>query len=332
MSKKYLIIDTRPYGLFSIFLHTIDCIKWAENNNYIPYIRWGSGRADPNLLRLGAKEASIKGHPSFVKDKENFVTPENLFNNSRPCLYVNDLNDNPWEYFFESINNETLEEVLKSEYKVNDIFMCGELDFDLKNKFLIRNIHSYDALKLWSLAGTNEEMIHRNEVYDIINRYVKIKNNINDKVNNFFSLKLKENENIIGVHIRGTDKKTEFPFKQLEIEQYIEAINKNIIKNKKNKIYIASDNNEAIIKIAHHFGKEMVVAYPSMRMKDFHGNRPIFFIDEVDKKLHGIQTMIEMLILTKCDSIIGTDSNLTATACFINPKAKLTYLDRSNGV
>lgn len=48
MNKKFLIIDSRPYGLYSIFLHTIDNIKWAHDNDYIPVVRWGPGRRDPN--------------------------------------------------------------------------------------------------------------------------------------------------------------------------------------------------------------------------------------------------------------------------------------------
>jgi hypothetical protein len=38
MDNKHLIIDSRPYGFFSIFLHTIDNLKWAEDNNYKPHI------------------------------------------------------------------------------------------------------------------------------------------------------------------------------------------------------------------------------------------------------------------------------------------------------
>ena len=74
--KKFLIIDSRPYGLFSIFLHTLDNIKWAKDNGYIPVVRWGPGRRDPNLGREGAREASMNGHPKHVVDKTNFLTEE----------------------------------------------------------------------------------------------------------------------------------------------------------------------------------------------------------------------------------------------------------------
>ena len=328
--EKHLVIDSRPFGMFSIFLHTIDCLKWSETNGYIPHIRWSSGRIDTNKYRKGATIAISQNKPELIEDKNNFVTENNLINNSKPCLYLSSPQDNAWNYYFQPIN-DNMQNI--SKYDVADIFMCGELDFNLDNKFLIRNIHSYDSLKLWSLAGTEQEIIHRNEVNNIIKKYVKFNQEITNKVDKFISSKLQD-ELLIGVHIRGTDKKTEYPYKQLTIDDYIREI-KDIIKinkNKKYKIYIASDNNEGIIKIANIFGKENICAYPSFRVNQFYGSIPICLLDNIDKKLHGEQTIIEMLILTKCHYIIGTDSNFTAAACYFNPKAELIYLDRKYGI
>ena len=331
--KKYLIIDSRPYGLFSIFLHTIDCIKWAEDNNYVPYIRWNSGRVDINLNREGAEEATLKGDPKYVKDKYNFLTKEKIQNNSRPCLYAEVENENAWNYYFEEINNIEEKDVFSSEHKISDIFLCGELDFDLENKFLIRNMHSYDSLKLWSIAGTEKEKNHRLEVFKIIQKYIKVKKDILSRVEKFKQLKMNE-ELLIGVHVRGTDKKTEYPFKQLTIDSYIQEIKKIIEKNnnKKYKIYVASDNNEAILKIMENFGKEKVVAFPSTRMPKFYGSTPICLSEKIDKKKHGEETLIEMLLLSRCDYIVGTDSNFTAAACYFNPDSELIFLNRVNGL
>ena len=331
--EKYLIIDSRPYGLFSIFLHTIDCLKWSEENKYIPFIRWGNGRIDCNIRREGAHEASLNGHPKFVLDKENFVTQEKLANNAAPCLYIEKENDNVWEYYFEPINKLEIVDILTNKHKIADIFMCGELDFDLNNKFLIRNIHSYDSLKLWSVAGTTQELQHREEVYRLINRYVKITTEIQDKINSFYNKKFNDAEVVYGIHVRGTDKKSEYPFKELKIEDYIKKINDLIIQNndKKYKIYIASDNNESILQIANFFGKEKIICHPSIRMNSYNSVIPIHLSANLRKRLHGEQTLIEMLLLSKCDYIVGTDSNFTAPASFFNPDAKLVYLNRIGG-
>ena len=332
-NKKYLIIDSRPYGLFSIFLHTIDCIKWAEDNNYIPFIRWKSGRVNINHNREGAEEATFNGDPKYVKDKNNFITKNKIENNSKPCLYAENENDNVWDYYFEKINKVTEEEASAGENVVSDIFMCGELDFNLENKFLIRNMHSYDALKLWSITGTSIEKEHRKEVYKLIKKYINVKDNILQRVEKFKNIKM-NSELLIGVHVRGTDKKTEYPFRQLTIDSYADEIRKIIQKNsdKNYKIYIASDNNEAIIKIADIFGKEKIVAFPSTRMPNFYGSTPICLFDKIEKRKHGEETLIEMLLLSNCGYIIGTDSNFTAAASYFNPDADLVFLNRINGV
>ena len=85
--NKFLIIDSRPYGLFSIFLHTIDNIKWAKDNGYIPVVRWAPGRIDINLNRPGALEASRKGHPKYCLSATNFVSPSIDKNELKQCLY-----------------------------------------------------------------------------------------------------------------------------------------------------------------------------------------------------------------------------------------------------
>ena len=334
MPDKHLVIDSRPYGLFSIFLHTLDCLKWCDDNQHTPIIRWASGRFDINKSRLGASRASAMGDPKYVLDKENFVTDEKISNNKKACLYAENENDNVWEYYFEPINEVNSNDLSSLDYKINDIFMCGELDFNLENKFLIRNLHSYDKLKIWDLKDPTKVRIHRQEVSEVIKKYVKVKSFIIKEVEAFFNNKMKDCEILIGVHIRGTDKKTEFPFRQLTIDDYAKIVKTIINENagKKYKIYIASDNNEAIIKLVSLFGKESIAAYPSVRMPNYNGNVPICLSSNIDKKQHGKETLIEMLLLSNCNIIIGTDSNVAATASYFNPEADLIYLDRKMGV
>jgi hypothetical protein len=337
--KKFLVIDSRPYGFFSIFLHTIDNIKWAAINRRTPVIRWHSGRADPNKYREGASLASAKGHPSYVVDKENFVKDIDKRDNLKDCLYYQqEFGKNVWEYFFEPINNFKAEELKEEEYDVSDIFMVGDFDFDLNNKFLIKNVHSYDSLILWDLINSERELEHRKAVNKVIKENIVIKKEILNKFENFHNKKFINSDHYIGVHIRGTDKKTEFPHKTVSLEFYSNLIDKEIknIKNlhgenKKIKIVIASDNNESIIYLANKYGKENIIAYPSMRLDSYLSNSFILFTDVKDKKKAGEEVLLEMLMLTKCDCLIGTDSNVTAAAAYFNPTMKLIYVDRKLG-
>ena len=84
--------------------------------------------------------------------------------------------------------------------------------------------------------------------------------------------------------------------------------------------------------IANHFGKDNIICFPSMRMNSYSSLLPIHLNENIDKKLHGEQTIIEMLLLSRCDYIIGTDSNFTAAACYFNPDSHLIYLNRTSGL
>jgi len=345
--KKFLIIDSRPYGLFSIYLHTIDNIKWAEENGYIPVVRWGPGRRDPNLGRNGAAEASRLGHPKYVKDRTNFVTEGTPpSRNSTPglkhcqCLYYApegyNGSINPWEYYFEVLNEYSVEDAEKGMHDVADIFMVGEFDFERENKFLIANVHSYEPLALWSYLGAEEdtphretlEYIHRNRVTEVINKYVKVKPTVTKKVEEFASKHF--SGDILGVHVRGTDKKLEYPHKALPLSAYLDAIEAYLTVKPNAKIYVASDNNEAIGEIVKTFGREKIIAYGAVRMKNYLSADPIC-LTSATGPMHGEEVLIECTLLSKTDHLICTDSNVAAAALYMNPDITTTYLNRQYG-
>lgn len=338
MDNKHLIIDSRPYGLYSIFLHTIDNIKWAHDNNYIPVVRWGPGRRDPNRGRLGAQEASVSKDPSKVIDKNNFLTdltPPSL--NNTPglkhcqCLYWSEEgwngSKNIWEYYYEPLNEFTVEEAENSDHDVSDIFMVGELDNNPDNKFLIADIHRYEPLALWNLLGTDVESQHRKNVYDVINENVKVKQKILDKVNTFYDKYF--DEDVLAVHVRGTDKKLEYPHKALPLDAYLDAI-QNRLDIKDTKVFVASDNNEAIMEMMKKFGRKRIIAMPAVRMNKYFSPDPICLTSATGPK-HGEECLMESLLLAKCNHLICTDSNVAAGALYMNPDSGVTYLNRLYG-
>lgn len=332
-NNKYLIIDSRPYGFFSILLHTIDNIKWAEKNEFIPVVRWGPGRINPNLNRAGADEATRRGHPSYVKDRENFVKEIDWPKNIKQSLYYQkEYGENMWNYFFEPINDSTVEQALSGDHKISDIFMLGDFDFDNSNKFLIKNVHSYEPLVLWDMLGTHMEKEHRRSVNQVIAKYIKLKKDISQKFENFYNKKFTDSQNYLGIHVRGTDKKLEYPHTTVPLEFYAKLAENEIKElGGKTKLVIASDNNEAIIFFAQRFGRENIIAYPSQRASNYLNSIPLFFSEVKDRKTIGEEVMIEVLMLSKCNTLIGTDSNVTAGAAYFNPEMKIVYLNRILG-
>ena len=329
MKNKFLVIDSRPYGLFSIFLHTVDNIKWAEDNGYTPFVRWAPGRRDPNYGRV---------------DKNNFLTDQlpGSFNNSPgmkhcQCLYWEEKgwnnSTNPWEYYFEPLNKHTLNEVLSSEHDVSDIFLCGDLDDNNENKFLIKSVQTYEPLLLWEIIGTKSEKAHRHSVSDVIKKHIKVKENIKSKITKFYDSNFIKNGKTVAVHVRGTDKKLEYPHKALPLSDYVNSIetvltNEPDIKN----LYIASDNNEAISVIVNRFKNdvEKIIVYPAVRMPKYYAKDPICLTSATGAK-HGEEVLIESYIMSKASHLICTDSNVSAAAAYINPDMKLHFLNRLYG-
>jgi len=346
-NEKFLIIDSRPYGLFSIFLHTIDNIKWAEENGYIPVVRWGPGRRDPNRGRAGTEEAHRKRHPGYVIDRTNFVTDQTppSINNTHGLKHCQNLyysadghngSTNPWEYYFEPLNEYTVAMAEDGAHDVSDIFMVGEFDFDPANKFLITNLHSYEPLILWRYLGAEPdipheetaEYAHRNNVTRVIDQHVKVRPEIMQKVDAFYDKYF--SGDVLGVHVRGTDKKLEWPHKALPLSAYIESIEEYLTTHPDSKIYVASDNNEAIGEIIKRFGREKIIVYGAVRMKDYLSKDPICLTAATGPK-HGEEVLIECLLLSRTKHIICTDSNVAAGALYMNPNITTTYLNRRYG-
>jgi len=137
----------------------------------------------------------------------------------------------------------------------------------------------------------------------------------------------------MAVHVRGTDKKLEYPHKALPISAYLSAI-KSYLDNTSDKVslYVASDNNEAIGEIISNFNKEVekVIVYPSVRMPKYFSKDPICLTSAAGPA-HGEEVLIETKLLSRCDHIICTDSNVAASAIYMNPEMTVDYLNRSYG-
>jgi len=330
--NKFLIIDSRPYGLFSIFLHTIDNIKWAEDNGYIPIVRWGPGRTDVNNSRPGAKEATAKGNPKYVGDKPNFLNL-NANNELKSSLYSSAEVKNPWQCYFEPLNEFSVDEALTSEHEISDTFQVGFHDLDIKsleNKFLIYNLHSYTPLTTWLYFLDGKTILfkkHRQVVGHYIKKYVKVKSEIQNKINNFTNKHY--TDDMIGVHIRGTDKKTESSIGQrpfITIENYLKCIEVALEDKPNATLFIASDNNEAIKQIFLNFKKNKKVVYNCTRMQSYTSATPVHLSSFAGPKA-GEEALIDCMLLSKCNHIICTDSNLSAAALYFNPDASCTFVN-----
>jgi hypothetical protein len=209
--------------------------------------------------------------------------------------------NNWWEYYFEPINNGNYSE----EHNKN---ICDSL----KSQWAIDAISS----------------ISRNRACKIITKYIKLKSHIKQKIDNFKSINW-NSSHIIGVHYRGTDKSSE------SIPCSYEHV-KNVIKNyyidNKSKIFVATDENEFVHYLISIFGFKNVCFYDSIR--SYNNSIPIHHIPEKNggenqvlnnRYKLGEDVVIDCYLLSMTDILLKTQSNVSSSACNINPN--LQYID-----
>lgn len=223
--------------------------------------------------------------------KINFLNPTQYTDYSK--------GPNWWEYYFETIT---------------------EKDFITKDEYLVPQ---YYFMELSSKATTIE--LSRERAYKIITKYIKIKSPIQLKIDNFVNNYFKNNY-IIGIHYRSTYKffqeAATTPFSILSDE--IKKIAKDL--ESPYYIFVATDNQNFLDYIKLEFNNVIHLNY--FRSSD---NQPIHFGSHLLKTTPyqlGEDALMDCILLSKCNIIIRTHSNLSSAASDFNPHIKVITVNK----
>lgn len=142
-------------------------------------------------------------------------------------------------------------------------------------------------------------------------KYFKIPKNLND-ISESFNL-----NGYLGIHYRGTDKTKDINFNNpvtkdifyIIMDSYINVHN---IKN----IFIASDENDIF---DYFVNKYKYINFKCSR--DFNGN--LFWRNNDNPLLNSKNAMIDMLCLSKCDTVLKISSALSSFSKIVNPSLKI---------
>ena len=154
-----------------------------------------------------------------------------------------------------------------------------------------------------------------------LTRYLKkiiVKNKFRLKANNFYKKNFKKKDKVLGVHFRGSTYKTArghaYPS---TISEMIKNIYNLLNDFHYDKIFLVTEEMKYLNALNKEF-KDKMVFYDSYRMKDLDSFK-IY-----PRKLHryklGEESLIESLILSKCDGITFIKSNLTSYAKLVSKK------------
>ena len=218
-----------------------------------------------------------------VVDMENFKTIYNEISKINGHL-------NAWEYYFERLNRYTLKEVYKSK---NVIFSNSNLE-----KYMLADMTNNNLKNLFSK--------------------IIIKKHIIKKFENFYKKNFLNTKNILGIHFRGSTYKVArghaFPF---TIDLMLIEIDKLINKYKYKKIFLVTEEQKYLDTSKKKYGDKCIF-YSSYRMH----KKDLFKI--YPRKNHrykmGEETVIDTLLLSKCDGLAYIKSNVISAAIMLSKK------------
>lgn len=237
--------------------------------------------------------------------------------NWKICYYLSDLSynggiGNVWDYYFEPV----------SEYKISDITKEDDV-IECSGKVLNAGIfHSWKGLK-------NPGDWSRGRVYGVLLKHIRIKSIIMDKINNFYELNMKD-QHILGVHLRGcSDHKggardINLPNRIKQAQGYASA-------NNVHKIFVATDYEPYLDIMKKEFG-DMIISYSCSRSTTgFNvvsgGHAFLEMNGKYGGPVPGEEGIVECLLLSKCNYLQHSRSNLTTCALYFNSTMPHKYFE-----
>ena len=241
--------------------------------------------------------------------------------------YKDEPHGNGWNLYFEPImvdNNQ------KNSTEKNEVYGGGF--HEIHDQICSSPWLSYDAF-----------LPYRTFVNQKINQYIQVKKNITHKVDDFYD-KHMHNSICIGVHVRYANAHSaEVPGgRHPSIEEYFAEIDaiKNAHPHRNITIYVATDSHYVINRFRQNYGAQAVYidAYRANNTEDpgliyenadYWLSHPAEWHQKKPGYIGGLTTLLDCLLLARCNYLIHTTSNLSNFVSFFNPHIKSVYLPRS---
>lgn len=212
--------------------------------------------------------------------------------------YLN--NPNVWEYYWQPVSDE--------------IYEPGDY-IDTSNNSPDSNGLETNVGFIQIYRDTNL----RYHMHGIINLYVKLNSLLQSKIDTFYQQQI-AGKFTVGIHIRGTDKKSEI--EPPSIKKVIAAANKFA----PCQFFIATDE-QRILDYAKKKLRGPVIYTNCYRTVD---NTPIHYSWHQDRAKSGQEIVIDTYLLARCNKFIHTGSNVGFAVTFLNPNIESIMIYHKN--
>ncbi|MBI5274185.1 MAG: hypothetical protein HY860_03935 [Chlamydiales bacterium] len=228
--------------------------------------------------------------------------------------YDKEIGPNWWQYYFEPI-----------EHKSNLVKLLWPLK---------RTKKRMSSDKMAVFVKTVEFQMPRYRANEIIKKYIKVKPALLTEID-MFTQQHFQSHFVIGIHYRATDKTTTMqgyaeheasfvPYAQIfaTIDNYIQEHHLTDY-----RLFVATDSEDFLNAIKKQYGP--IVAYTNS-IRSIDGSPLHYNVKNVSNHyyyLQGKETVIDCILLSKCDFLIKTSSNLNLCSCFFNPNLPFISLN-----
>ncbi len=241
--------------------------------------------------------------------------------------YKDGVHENGWDLFFEPIPT------IETTEKVEKLILSSTAE--------LHELHDQVCTAPW--VGYKQYLPYRQFVHETLNKYIKIKPHITDIVNNFYEDKMR-NKLCIGVHARIARAHAWLvPGKKLpSLEDYFAETDRLLSKYEGQDIviFVASDSHHAVRQFKERYGT-MVIHIDAHRSTydqdpcimytqgEYMMKNPDVWHQRKHAYQGGLSTMLDCLLLAKCDCLIYTTSNLAFFSFYFNPELESIYLPKA---
>lgn len=243
--------------------------------------------------------------------------------------YKDGATENGWDLFFEPIQptiklsqSETPKSVLENSTANH------------------HELHDQCCTAPW--IAYDQYLPYREFVHEKLTHHIRLKPEIQEQWDDFYNANMK-GSTCIGVHARIARQHAWLvPGKRLpQIPDYFKEIDTLLKKHAGEpvKIFVASDSHKAIQEFKERYGNQIITieAFRSDEDQDpcimytsgkFLKQNTAVWHEKKHRYFGGLTTLLDCLLLSKCDYMIHTTSNLAFFATYYNPAIKSIYLPK----
>lgn len=243
--------------------------------------------------------------------------------------YKDDPHENGWDLFFEPIS------------VASKPMRSGPIESVLiDSTSVLHELHDQCCTAPW--VGYNAYLPYRKFVNQKLTQYIKLKPELKAQLDSFFYSKIHDFI-CIGVHARIARAHAALvPGRMLpSVEDYFQEVDHLLKKHpgRNVRIFVASDSHMGVQKFKERYG-DKVVYINAHRSKEDQDPCTLYTNGKFLKKntdvwhrikhktFGGITTILDCLLLAKCDYLIHTTSNLAFFSTYYNPEIKSIYLPK----